>query len=91
MSIIFFLISMESGQVSRGNIDIPTRLAPQETFIICRQTKILLKKGGNNYKGGETRPKPSKEKTKSKNKENNKENTKKLIMEISIWVNHIYP
>jgi len=32
-------------------------------------SKVLLKKGENNYKGGGTRPKPSKEKTESKNKE----------------------
>jgi len=56
------LISKERGQASRGNIDIPTRLAPRETSILCRQTlENLLKKGKNNYKGGGTRPKPSKE------------------------------
>jgi len=41
------LISKERGQTSRGIIDIPTRLAPRETSIVCRQTQnILLKKGG---------------------------------------------
>ena len=54
---IFFLISKESGQTSRGNIDIPTMLAPWETSIP--------------HKGGGTRLKPSKEKTESKNKEIN--------------------
>ena len=46
VSILFFLISKERGQTSRGIIDIPTRLAPRETSIVCRQTQnILLKKG----------------------------------------------
>jgi len=52
-------------------------LAPREISILCRQSlKILLKKGENKYKGGGTRPKPSKEKTESKNKENNKKHHK---------------
>jgi len=59
---ISFFISKERGQASRGNIDIPIRLAPRETSILCRQTlENLLKKGKKNYKGGGTRPKPSKE------------------------------
>jgi len=40
------IISKERGQTSRGNINIPTRLVPRETSILCRQAlKILLKKG----------------------------------------------
>ena len=42
---VFFLVSKENGQTSRGNIDILTRLAPREVSILYRQTlKILLKK-----------------------------------------------
>jgi len=72
----FFFISKESGQASGDNIDIPTMLAPKETSILCRQTQE------NKYKGGETRPKPSKEKTENKSKENNIKNTLQQIMEI---------
>jgi len=56
----FFLLSQENGQASRGCNDIPTRLAPRRTLILCRQIqrKVLLKKGG---KRGGTRPKPSKQ------------------------------
>jgi hypothetical protein len=52
-------------------------LAPRETSILCRQTlEILLKKKReNNYKGGGTRPKPSKENIKKK-KTINKNNQK---------------
>jgi len=43
----FIYISKERGQALRGNIDIPTKLAPRETSILCRQTlEIYLKKGG---------------------------------------------
>jgi len=34
----YFFLSKESGQTSRGSIDIPTMLAPRETSILCRQT-----------------------------------------------------
>jgi len=57
------LISKEKEQTSRGVIDIPTRLAPRDTSILCRQTKqnFIKKWGKIIIKGGATRPKPSKE------------------------------
>jgi len=44
----FFLISKERGQTSRGLVDFPTRLAPRETSILCRQTRNFIKKRGKN-------------------------------------------
>jgi len=51
--IIIFLLSQENGQASRGSNDIPTRLAPCRTPILCRQTqrKVLLKKRGKKEGG----------------------------------------
>jgi len=48
-------MNKEHGPAWRGIIDIPTRLAPQETSILCRQTqenfikkdeKYIQKEGG---------------------------------------------
>ena len=39
-----FLISKENGQASSGIIDIPTRLAPQNTSILCRHTQKIYSK-----------------------------------------------
>jgi len=49
---IFFLISKESGQASRGIIYILTRLAPRETSILYGHTQenYIKKRGKNNYK-----------------------------------------
>jgi len=48
------LLSREIGQTSGGSNDIPTRLAPRRTSILCRQSqiKILLKKGEKVHEGG---------------------------------------
>ena len=40
--VFFFWISQEKGQTSRRNTDIPTRLAPWGTSILCRQTKKFI-------------------------------------------------
>jgi len=42
----FFLLSEERGPTSRENNDIPTRLAPREPSILCRQTLKFIKKRG---------------------------------------------
>jgi len=72
---IFFLLSQENGQASRRSNDIPTRLAPRRTPILCRQTqrKVLLKKGKK--KRGGTRPKPSKQTRNKAEKNRRKEKT----------------
>jgi len=70
---IFFLLSQENGQASRRSNDIPTRLAPRRTPILCRQTqrKVLLKKGKK--KEGELGQNPqNKQETKRKKTEEKK-------------------
>jgi hypothetical protein len=55
IDVTIFFISNERGQASRGIIDIPTRLAPRETSILCRQNrKKLLKKGEKEKETEET-------------------------------------
>jgi len=65
----FFLLSQEIGQTSGGSNDIPTRLAPRRTPILCRQSqiKILLKKGKKVHEGGLGQ---NSQKTKQKQKRN---------------------
>ena len=57
-------------------IDIPTRLAPRETSILCCQTQeTFIKKGGKIItKGGGTRPWPSKKTEKKKHKRKQQNN-----------------
>ena len=76
---IFFLLSQENGQASRRSNDIPTRLAPRRTPILCRQTqrKVLLKKRGKKEGGlgqnpqTQTRNKAEKNRRKEKTWNNN--------------------
>jgi len=69
------LLSKERGQTSGGIIDIPTRLAPQDTSIMCRQTRKFIKKGGKDiYKnwGDYTKTHKKTAKYRKRNKKNNK-------------------
>jgi len=49
----FSFLSQGQEQASKGSDDIPTRLAPRGTPILCRQTQwILLKKREKKYARG---------------------------------------
>jgi len=80
------LLSQEIGQTSRGSNDIPTRLAPRRTLILCRQSQIknLLKKGEKVHEGGlGQNPQKTKQKLKRniKLKENSRHKKKHLSTE----------
>ena len=54
--IFFLLLSQEIGQASGGSNDLPARLAPRRTPILCRQSqkkKIIKKKGEKKYMRGD--------------------------------------
>jgi len=67
------LLSKERGQASGGIIDIPTRLAPRDTSILCRQTRKFIKKGGKDiYKKWRDYTKTHKKKQQNTGKETEK-------------------
>jgi len=71
---IFFSVNQEIGKASRRSNDIPTRLAPRWTPIVCRQSQNLLKKGGKIQEGGldQNPQKKRKRNEKTTNKRNRK-------------------